>query len=255
MKSIKKRLKNILNNFKSTIKISFSKNLWLSLGENCLTDNILSRHHLKSFSTPYSHSRSNLDYAITLEKTNYSNLMDLQYLKYDLIDDKKVVRSTIINNSDQMYNELHMNGFEFTHHDVKSSNTERKSLERKINRMHMIRGRKNVIFLYHYRVNENMCLSEIFKKAETFSEFYAIENKKCSIVIFTQKIIGEDSARKVTYRKENNILFFELFTRYSWSGDDDNIFWAKNDDDLIEKMLNAVKTDVLGKTSISQGSL
>lgn len=43
--------------------------IWLSLGENCLSDNILSRHSLKSFSTPFSHARSNIDYALELEKT------------------------------------------------------------------------------------------------------------------------------------------------------------------------------------------
>lgn len=41
---------------------------YLSLGENCLADDILKRYKLKSFSTPYSPTRSNIEYAIQSEK-------------------------------------------------------------------------------------------------------------------------------------------------------------------------------------------
>ncbi|MFJ5369320.1 DUF1796 family putative cysteine peptidase, partial [Bosea sp. CER48] len=45
---------------------------WLSLGENCLPDNILERNGLKMFSTPFSHGRSNIEYAIQLHSEGYS---------------------------------------------------------------------------------------------------------------------------------------------------------------------------------------
>ena len=52
------------------------KYLYLSLGENCLPDGILKRYGLKSFSTPYSSARSNIQYAIENELNNYTELLN-----------------------------------------------------------------------------------------------------------------------------------------------------------------------------------
>ena len=41
---------------------------WLSLGENCLPDNVLQRHGRKTLSTVFSSGRSNIDYAVSLEE-------------------------------------------------------------------------------------------------------------------------------------------------------------------------------------------
>ncbi|MCQ2587766.1 MAG: papain-like cysteine peptidase [Treponema sp.] len=38
------------------------------MGENCLPDNILSRNDLKSFSSPFSYCRSNIEYILAFEK-------------------------------------------------------------------------------------------------------------------------------------------------------------------------------------------
>lgn len=255
MKTLKKFVNKKVNSIKGSIKLKFSKSLWLSLGENCLTDNILARHNFKSFSSPYSHGRSNLDYAISLEEKKYESLLEPENLKYDYVGDARVVRSTIVNQSDAIYHELHMNGFEFTHHDVKESDKQRKSLERKISRLYSFRGKKDFVFLYHYRFNENIDLDKIFTKAKKFTAFYSGLNKKYNMVVFTQKIISDEKERKVYFKQDDNILFFELHTKHIWSGDNENIFWARVDDDLIKKMLDTADNVINKNAKVAEGYL
>lgn len=132
---IKSILIQILRVLQAFVEVHTAKVFWLSLGENCLTDNILQRHGVKSFSTPFSHSRSNIDDALMLERNNFEGLLEKMNLRYDYVGKTKVVRSTLYNTCETIYNELHMKGFEFSHHDIIASENKRKSLQRKIQRL------------------------------------------------------------------------------------------------------------------------
>ena len=68
------------------MSISDEQPLFVSIGENCLADDILQRHGQKAFSTPYSFARSNIDYAIKLEETEYNTLLLPDNLYYRSID-------------------------------------------------------------------------------------------------------------------------------------------------------------------------
>ncbi len=114
------------------IKLILAKNVCVSLGENCLTENILQRHGKKLFSSPYSHVRSNIEYAIQLEADHYINMLDRSSLYYDKVGDLKVIRKKLPAVTENIYNKLHQKGFEFTHHDVLANNSHRKSFARKI---------------------------------------------------------------------------------------------------------------------------
>jgi len=232
-------MRRILKFFQPDQKIDFSEILWLSLGENCLPDNILHRHGLKSFSTPFSHGRSNLDYALALEKSNYEGLMLPENLKHGLSEKKKVVRSTLFNQCDNIYNDMHMKGFEMTHHDVIDSEKDRENFNRKIERQLEVRGNKKVVFLYHHRINKNSNLDLIFKKASEFSTLYSKGKYNCTVIVFAQQVITDNEERKVHYKNiRKNIHYFEFFTRQLWGGKDDDLFWARTDDDLIKKMID-----------------
>jgi len=237
-------------------KVNFSEVLWLSLGENCLPDDILNRHGLKGFSTPYSNGRSNLDYALNLEKINYSGLIQIENLAYGISDKKKVVRSTLINQCDPIYNEMHMRGFEMTHHDIIGSDKARESFERKIQRQLEVRGKKNIVFLYLHRINKNSDLDSIFSKAQEFSKIYTRGKFSCTVIVFSQKIIPADEARKVCYRKiSKHIHFFEFHTHMLWGGTDNDIFFARIDDDLIKKMLDVSAKIIKSGRYINDGFL
>lgn len=223
-------------------KKRFSSTYYLSIGENCLTDNILSRYNIKSFSTPYSHGRSNLDYAIKLEKENYSNLLNEEYLYYGHVKEEKVARNRHYSESDNIYYELHLNGFEFTHHDVISNEAQRKSYERKILRMNSFTKGKKLKFLYHYRNNVNKDLQLIVDKAEEFLGYYQKKGIKCEFIFFTQNLVSKRRERSLLkVHDSNNVRGYVLKTLDTWAGEDQDLFWARNDDDLIAKMIKEIR--------------
>lgn len=244
-----KVISRLLEKVQLTKKVDFSEVLWLSLGENCLPDNILHRHGLKSFSTVYSHGRSNIDYALALEKNNYDGLLDPAHLAHGISEKKQVVRSTLFNQSDGIYNEMHMRGFEMTHHDVIDSEKDRDTFFRKISRQLEIRGKKKIVFFYHHRVNKNTDMDAIFKKAEELSGLYSRKQYTCTVIVFSQKIIDSQEERKVFFKKmKKKVLFFEFHTYHLWAGRNDDLFWARTDDDLIKRMIdtsvNFIKDDI-----------
>lgn len=248
LKNLKKNIKKIFINIKLNKRINQSDYLWLSLGENCLSDHILNRHEVKSFSTPYSHGRSNLDYAIQLEKLRYKSFLDIDNLKYDLVRKSKIVRSKIIKDGDIMFDPAHNQGFEFTHHDIIESKIKRDSLKRKVDRLISFKGKKNFIFLYHHRMNQYSNFVKLYDKADQFVKFYNQKNFDCQIVIFSQQIIQDISARKLVHTKVNNhIHHFFFYTNEIWGGDNDDVFWALKDDDLIKEMISIVKANILYK--------
>ncbi|NTV83021.1 MAG: hypothetical protein HGA23_01820, partial [Bacteroidales bacterium] len=187
-------------------------------------------------------------------KSNYEGLMLPENLKHGLSEKKKVVRSTLFNQCDNIYNDMHMKGFEMTHHDVIDSEKDRENFNRKIERQLEIRGNKKVVFLYHHRVNKNSNLDLIFKKASEFSEIYSKGKYSCSVIVFSQKTIPDKDERKVYYKKiKHNIHFFEFYTLQLWGGKDDDLFWARTDDDLIKKMINIAVVIIKAKNKVKEG--
>ena len=241
LKKIKQKLKKLLQKT-AGLRNQFSKTHYLSIGENCLTDNILDRHNIKSYSTPYSHGRSNLDYAIALEKENYANLLNPDYLYYDNVGETKVVRNKLYTNSDDIYNQLHKNGFEFTHHDVLNNELQRKSYERKIARMLSFDQKQQLKFIYHYRNNESLNIDLIIAKAEIFLNCYQKRNIKCEFIFFTQKIVLDNSQRSIIKIHDlNNVKGFILNTLEYWVGDDEDVLWARKDDDLFSILIKDIR--------------
>jgi hypothetical protein len=244
----------LLKSFRFSRKVDFRDILWLSLGENCLPDNILHRHGLKSFSTPYSHGRSNIDYALALEKNNYDGLLDPTHLAHGISEKKQVVRSTLFNQCDDLYNEMHMRGFEMTHHDVIGSEKDRDTFFRKISRQLEIRGKKKIVFFYHHRVNKNTDMDAIFKKAVELSGLYSRKQNTCTVIVFSQKIVDSQEERRVFFKKmKKKVLFFEFHTYHLWAGRNDDLFWARIDDDLIRRMIDTSVAFIKNEIKIKEG--
>jgi hypothetical protein len=213
--------------------------VYVSLGENALTDDILKRHGLKSFTTPYSSGGGNIDYAIFLESIGYKGLLERENLKYDYTGNKKVVRSTIASNSDDIYDKSYMNGFEFAKNDVIGSDNDKYSFNGTIQQLLELRGGAQVVFFYYHRINKNSNLESIFEKASKFLEFYS-KKEQALMVIFVQKIIKDKTERKLTYKKVNNTIhFFEFCTEQVWGGNNPDIYWARVDDDLVKEMIQS----------------
>ncbi|QIO06365.1 DUF1796 family putative cysteine peptidase [Acinetobacter shaoyimingii] len=231
--------------FYETIQTFRNKNdpsLWLSLGENCLSDSILQRSNLKSYSSLYGSARSNIDYNIEIQNKNFKDLLNKDQTVYGYVNWKEVLRSRLYNRSDNIFHDLHCNGFEFTHHDWVKNEKFVQTFERRILRTQKSIGHKNFIFLYHHRYTEKSNIDLLRQKLNTFREIFEKNNKHCHIILFYQhKISNIDERNLVLKNVDHKIIEFVFHTQYIWEGDDQDIFWARNDNDLIEDMIQKSK--------------
>jgi hypothetical protein len=218
-------------------------NVYVSFGENCLTDGILKRFNIKSFTTPYSHGRSNIEYINTIEKDNFAHFLNPNYLKYENLNGKQVVRSVYYTNQNNIYENSVMQGFEFTHHDVLNNPIHINTFNRRIDRLKALAGAHLYIF-YHHRycekTNEKQLLSDLSK----IHDIYTNRNNLVHVILFTQKLVDTPLNRKVIYhppQSENSVHVFYFYTLNIWGSSNQDIFWARIDDDLIAKMINFIQ--------------
>lgn len=217
--------------------------LWISIGENCLADHILNRYGLKSFSTQFSSCRSNIDYLIAMEKNYYVDMLDKNFLKYEI---SKAGAQVIIHQNYMKCDNIfaHKIGFEFTHHDVIGNEAHREAYQRRITRLlRLRRSGEKLFFFYHYRLNIPHDLDTVMDKLNQFALFYRPKNRLCKVVVFTQAIVNSIEERRLEQLPHKGCVYpFRLHTRDIWSGMDPNILWAINDDDLIQQMFLAINT-------------
>lgn len=223
--------------------------LWLSLGENCLPNEILNRFYLRSYSTPFSSGRSNIDYLLALEQKKYEGLLDPENLYHIETDSIKVVKSKIYNQCSPIFAKSVSEGFEFTHHDVLDNKKHRKAIKRRIDRMLSIRGERNICFLYYHRPSLTSNLEELTAKLNQFAQIYSNEKAESFVVLFTQKkLTSVVSQKRLEFLGQNKrVLTFLFHTHHLWEGNDQDIFWARIDDDLIalmfKEVFNKIKID------------
>lgn len=193
--NINNYIKRIKKDISKNIELS-KKNICFSIGENCLPDNILNRYNLKSFSSPYSSGRSNIEYILYYEHEEFKSFVDNKLLRKELFNNtSEVIRNQKIqlNNT---YHESCMNGFEFTHHNVLEDDKARAAIKRRCSRLLGLHN-KNIVMLYHHRLCENTDEMLLIKHLKELSDIYKQRNNKVSIFCFTQTIVNDLSQRKV----------------------------------------------------------
>jgi Putative papain-like cysteine peptidase (DUF1796). len=222
---------------KEKIRLFFSNKLYVSFGENCLTDNILKRYGLKHLTTPFSHCRSNIEYILHLERDDYADFLNLDYLEYEKVSGKMVPRLKKYNTIQNEYISSHKKGFEFTHHDVISDEKVRTKIQQRVFNLKKLIGKKKFVIFYHHRVNNATDKDLLIRHLCELREIYSTKKIKSEIICFTQRIINSFAERSVSYSKDDEIHFFVFNTMNEWSGDDQEIFWARCDEDLIKEMV------------------
>lgn len=212
----------------------------VSLGENCLTHEVLQRHGLSPIVTPFAHSRSNLDYALQLEERGYDSLLDRRFLALHETGERAqpiVVRSTAVAECDPLFHPLHTAGFELTHHNVIEEPEARASVARKIDRLHDLRRRRDLWFFYHYRLHPEADLDSLAAKADRFLQFYNSANSAARFVIFEQELVERSAQRGLDQiHLSEHVTSFNFRTLAPWAGDNNDDFWALRDDDLFSAM-------------------
>lgn len=215
--------------------------LWLSLGENCLSDDVLKRHGLRSFATPYSAGRSNIDHALALEALDYAPLQDPSLLVRGSAFGTPVVRIPSVRHQHAMYDPGSLHGFELTQHDPLQSADDRASIARKVQRLLQARGQHDVVFLYHHRRNPGSDLPLLRRRLEAFAVRYEGPAARCHVVLFHQEIEADGRERRVDFAiTDRHVLEFTHHTAAPWGGLDADQFYARHDDDLIARMLQQV---------------
>jgi hypothetical protein len=219
---------------------------WLSMGENCLPDDILKRHGRKSFSTPFSPCRSNIDYVLQLEREGYDQLLDPVKMVVGDAWGKRVIRSTTVINCAPLFDPAHRLGFEFTHHDPIASAEDRESFRRKIERLAKVKGSEDVVFLYHHRRNKNSDLAIVRSTLAELIGHYESENARCNVVLFQQTLVAQAEDRRLeSLGMQNGVIEFVLHTQKVWGGTVADEFWARTDDDLLQDMLQQAEASTV----------
>lgn len=250
LKSLKRTLVNLHKKWRYRHNFT-SQVLWISLGENCLADDILRRHGRKSFSSVFSSGRSNVEYILQMERDDYRHLLKREFLHAFPDGEHFVVRSTFYTRCVGEYSARHMLGFEFSHHDPLSVKEDNRAFKRRIARQLNYRGNKNFVFLYHHRMTERSDLPLLRKHLNELRSLYNINGCDCKVVLFYQKIVAEDLAKRIDCIAQNSgLLEFVCQTHEPWEGDDLETFWAKKDDALFAEMFTAVD-----EFSLSEGEL
>ncbi|MBJ5866463.1 hypothetical protein JGL56_01820 [Salmonella enterica subsp. enterica serovar Derby] len=249
--SMKQYIKNNLRSFKRTINNVYKKwkhkdnlkadTLWVSMGENCLPDDILRRHNRKSFSTVFSSGRSNIEYVLQMEHDSYKNLLKKECLVQCADGVHSVIRSTYYKKCNDKYSPRHMLGFEFTHHDPLYISEDNRAFKRRIARQIKLRGTKDLIFLYHHRITDNSNLPSLRAHLNELLSLYNIDNRKCKVVLFYQSIVDRSVEKFIDFNfHQSGLLEFVCHTHDIWGGDDLDTFWAKKDDGLFAEMFSKV---------------
>jgi len=216
--------------------------IYLSFGENCLTDNVLARYGLKSFTTPFSHCRSNIEYILELERNNYEYFVNGEFLKYEDLNGKPVPRIKTQLNIENDYHHLHKNGIEFPSHDVIKNQKYWQKIVGRANKLKFFLGKRKHILLYHHRSCEDSDLELLLMHLSELKKYYSTDEYECQLVLYKQIIIPEESRKQLKYNKSAGIHIFDFYTHHTWTGRNQRQYWALIDDSLISIMLEKVKT-------------
>lgn len=244
---VKKAFKKLNLLYRRMMK-SNDKNIYFSLGENCLTDDILERFGLKSFSSPYSSGRSNIEYILAFERESFADLLEPAFLRYEEAKDgKRVVRNKKYVDVKNKYHTLCTNGFEFTHHDPLKKKDHAATMKRRYERLLNLKN-KNVFMLYHHRMHSDTDEKMLEADLQSLAEIYEERDNNVFVYVFYQEIVEDPAARRIE-RKEKCIkkdrlylITYKFYTIHEWAGTDQDIFWARSDDDLLKEMIDDMRS-------------
>lgn len=225
--------------------------IWLSLGENCLPDSILHRFGMKSFSTPFSHGRTNIEYATQADAENFASLLDQSLLYSVEAYGKPVVRNNLYSCDKSLYDASVASDFEFTHHDVIKGWGSQESYKRKIQRWNDARQTADEVrFLYHHRDWHGKNIQKLTEKLRDFQVSYSRDGARCSIVLLEQNIQPDQPRDWSVSELSTDLVHARLTTKYHWSGNDEDVFWGRVDNDLLQASLNRA-SEILGAVKIA----
>jgi hypothetical protein len=207
--------------------------VFISLGENCLADAVLSKVGLKEESFPFGSSGSNIEYITQIIESDFKDFLNPAFLKKATVFQLEGVLNVAYANVNQIFYQRTSEGYEFAHHDVLAQK-DRESMQRKVDRFRQVlRSGKQIVFIYNYRHHKNQDVGLILKLLEEFLHMLESNySKKFKCILFFQTL-GQNERDVIIKKHKSRLLSAEFISTFEWTGNDN---WdGRSDDDLFRK--------------------
>lgn len=211
---------------------------FISIGENCLIDHILSKYKYKRESYPFGNCRSNIEYITQIIETDFRNFLDKKLLYKDMVDARQIViKNKVYNMLNDIYCLSVSSNYEFTHHNILDDATLYATFLRRVERFKAImKSDEDIYFIYYYKHTPKRNVNKIIELLNKYLNMIEKKyNKKCKCMLWYQNILNDPNDRtfvKICYESNNNIMLVEFNCHKIWGS---YVNWnAKTDYDLFE---------------------
>jgi hypothetical protein len=204
---------------------------WVSLGENCLSQEIINDLGVKTIVSPYSWGFSTIDHIINLQEEDFL----INYYEQNTCpkwEEKYSVHKTSKNSNDSFFVETGKILI-FRHHDFFSNNEDYEKIKRRMDRYKSLNS-DEIVFLYHHRIGQTANPEYVRSRLEYFLlEYYP----KAKALMFYEVESEQRGIRLI--QDKNNVFEFEVKTTASDKTESQG--WKKaSTRDLHKEMLDYV---------------
>jgi len=75
---------------------------------------------------------------------------------------------------------------------------------------------------------------------QLLSEIYEARGNSVNVYLFYQVIASDENQRRVERLQNGNIYIYRFYTLEEWAGDNQDVFWARCDNDLLRVMIDDI---------------
>jgi hypothetical protein len=193
-------------NFKDEKECNGENKTFVSLGNYCITSNILKDYNIKIESYPFDWMVSCLDNIIDCIENNFENFLDKN--NYLLINSNQTKNLYYFNNTNSLFNNSILSDHQ--HHDL-SNLDDYNYLQRCVNRFNELSKYSRIVFIMIqplYLTNSNYNIDKINKLYDIlFKKF----GNKIKLLIFN--IIKKNNTEFSEIKINSNLILYELDTK------------------------------------------
>ena len=176
--------------------------IWMSLGENCLSQTIINDLGLTSIVSPYSWALGTIDHILNIQEKDF-NVNDYTQSIDTVYNETYSVHKTSKNSNDRWFKDANKI-LTFRHHNF-SIQKDYEQIARRFDRYKAL-NEESIVFLYHYRTTGN---SQNYKYVRSRLEYFISKYYPKSKVIMFYKTEAADGTINLIDRK-NNVFEFEI---------------------------------------------
>jgi hypothetical protein len=223
--------------------------LWLSLGENCLSQYIIDNNNLNTKYTPFSWTGTTIEMINKAEEDDYKNFFNFNYFSWEPDPDPEVPDlpqfyapvNTFYSDNGGRFSKRYSQGFRFAHHkEITFNKEEEEKIEKRLYRLKNIEN-QTIVFVYNYTnlLNNHHDPLKIRKMLQSFKQKYEAKNNKVFFLYFYQNPDNSKNTYKLV-SDDNGIFEFE-FTCELWG----SIQWkAVNQEPFFTEIIRYIESRI-----------